>query len=406
MKNKALKIVSCFGYELGIFVLLCIQALQNRLIMANMSTDYYSYYLVDFSMGKTSRLLIGSIVNLLTDKPTKEWIDTFVMVVFFVTLVLTSLLLGRIIKCAKKEMRNILYVFVLFFVTGSFGMYGFSHYFGMLDIYMFIFAVLAVCCLTNKYLRWLAPLFCVAGIFVNYGFAFSYFPLVIAAALYFAAGEKRKASNVANLVLTGSVSVATTAYCYFNVRSTICVTFDELWKIIEQKSGMKFEYSDISYYDFYFFGKVVRPDTGETVTDLSLKDMIVEPLKIMLNPNGNMRELGRFFSVLFIALIFFAAFTAIWILCIKNASKKSQKFVYLCFILAQFFMVASCLISTDIGRWLQAGGIVQFGLAFLMFYAKDESFEKAMLQIKEFFKGKNLIVLIAFFLAYATSRNV
>ncbi len=405
MKAKALKFASCVGYELGIFAMLCIQAMLNYSTIANMAKDYYSYYLVDFSMGRTSRLLIGSIVNLLTDNPTEQWIETFALTVLIITLFVTALILGRVIKCTKKEIRNILYVFILFFATGSFGMYGFSHYFGMLDIYMFIFALLAVCCLFNKYLCWLAPLFCVAGIFVNYGFAFSYFPLVIAAALYFAAEEKRKVPNTINLLLTGSASVAATAFCYLKVRDMMLVSFDELWKIIEQKSGITFEYSEIKYYDFYFYGNTVRPDTGEAVTDLPLKDMITEQLKLMLNPNGNMLDVGRKISVYSISLLFFAMFIAIWIMCIKNTSKKSQKFVYLCFALTQLFVAFSCIISTDTGRWVQAGGLVQFGLAFLMFYKKDEAFEKTVWRLKEFFKGEKSTILIAFFLVYSTSLH-
>ena len=105
MKTKASKFISCCKYELGIFVLLCIQALMNLNEIKNMLLDFYSYYLVDFSMGKTSRLLIGSIVSLLTDKPTAAWIHGFAVVVLFLTLLATALIIGKVIKSASDEMR-------------------------------------------------------------------------------------------------------------------------------------------------------------------------------------------------------------------------------------------------------------------------------------------------------------
>ena len=55
---KVSKIISYFGYELGIFIILGIQAFFNRGMIINMENDFNSYYLLDYSMGFNSPLAL------------------------------------------------------------------------------------------------------------------------------------------------------------------------------------------------------------------------------------------------------------------------------------------------------------------------------------------------------------
>lgn len=403
MKAKASKFVSRFGYEIGIFAVLCVQALLNRNSFSQMVDDFYSYYLVDFSMGFNSRLLVGSLVNLLTKHPTAHWLDVFSVVVLFLTLFVVALLVGKIIKCADKKYRNVLLVFVLFFVSGSFTMYGFSRYFGMLDIYMFMFAVLAVVFSTNKYLRPFVPLLAFGGILVNYAFAVTYFPAVIGAAFYFAVAEKEKKSNFFIFLFTGVLSVAATYFFVFKAGDLMKITFNEMWQIMEQKSGIKFTYEDIRYYDMYFYGNSIDAEIGREVTGMSSLEMVKTIIQIV---TGQMEEyytvnVEGIVSICAILSVIFSGFWAIWIMCAKNAQTKSKKFVFVCFLLATLFVPLSWLTSTDYSRMAQAGVINQFLFAFLMFVEKDEAFQKTLEQLKQFFKGKE-ILLAVWYLVYAS----
>lgn len=400
MKTKVSKFASRFGYELGIFAILCIQALLNHSSFTGMVDDFYSYYLVDFSMGINSRLLVGSIVNLFTDNPTAEWLDRFTVIVLFLTLFATAIFVGRVIKCANKEYRNVLYVFVLFFVSGSFTMYGFSRYFGMLDIYMFIFAVLAVVCSTNKYLRWLVPLLSIGGIFVNYAFAVSYFPVVIGAALYFAVAEKERKSNIIIFLLTGIISVAVAYFCVFEAGDMMKVTFDEMWQIMEEKSGIKFTYEDIRYYDMYFYGNSVDAEIGYEVRDMSSFEMVKTIIKVVTGQIEGYYTVNTdgLVSIGSILLVILSGFWAIWIMCAKNSETKGKKFVFICFLLATLFIPVSWFISTDYSRMAQAGVINQFLFAFLMFIEHDRAFEKTLDQLKRFFKGKEILLALYYFI--------
>lgn len=403
MKTKVSKIISYFGYELGIFIILGIQAFFNRGMIINMENDFNSYYLLDYSMGFNSRMLVGSFVNLLTDNPTASWLKGFMITVLVLTLLAVSLLLGRIIRCTEKEKRNVLYVFVLFFVFGTLTMYGFSRYFGLLDIHMFICALLAVVCATNKYLRWFTPVFALAGVFVYYPFTLTYFVAVIGICFYFAVREKQSKSNFVIFLITAVAVVGATYFFAFESRDFMKVTFDEMWKIMEQKSGIKFEYDEIRPFDMFFYGNSIDADLGHEVRDMSPFEVIKTVFMITTGQIGEYHETNYdgLLSLCMILLVVLAGFVPVWVLCIKNSETKPQKFVFLCFILGLLFIPISWLISTDYSRLAQAGVLNQFIFAFVMFFKKDPAFEKTTEQLKSFFKGKE-ILLAVYFLIYAS----
>lgn len=403
MKTKVSKIFSYFGYELGIFIILGIQAFFNRGMIINMENDFNSYYLLDYSMGFNSRMLVGSFVNLLTDNPTASWLKGFMITVLVLTLLAVSLLLGRIIRCTEKEKRNVLYVFVLFFVFGTLTMYGFSRYFGLLDIHMFICALLAVVCATNKYLRWFTPVFALAGVFVYYPFTLTYFVAVIGICFYFAVREKQSKSNFVIFLITAVAVVGATYFFAFESRDFMKVTFDEMWKIMEQKSGIKFEYDEIRPFDMFFYGNSIDADLGHEVRDMSPFEVIKTVFMITTGQIGEYHETNYdgLLSLCMILLVVLAGFVPVWVLCIKNSETKPQKFVFLCFILGLLFIPISWLISTDYSRLAQAGVLNQFIFAFVMFFKKDPAFEKTTEQLKSFFKGKE-ILLAVYFLIYAS----
>lgn len=403
MKTKVSKVISCFGYELGIFIIFCVQAFFNRGMILNMENDFNSYYLIDFSMGFNSRMLVGSFINLLTDNPTAEWLKGFMITILVLAYLGVSVLLGQIIRHAKKEYKNILYVFVLFFVFGTLTMYGFSRYFGLLDIHLFICALLAVVCATNKYLRWFTPVFALAGVFVYYPFTLTYFVAVIGVCFYFAIKEKQSKSNFVIFLVTAIVCVGATYFFAFEARDLMKVTFDEMWQIMEQKSGIEFEYDEIRPFDMFFYGNSIDMDLGHEVRDMTPFEVLKTVIMVTTGQIGEFHEVNYdgVLSLCMILLVILAGFVPIWVLCIKNSETKPQKFVFLCFILGILLIPVSWLISTDYSRMAQAGVLNQFIFAFVMFCRHDEAFEKALEHLKAFFKGKE-ILLVIYFLVYAS----
>ncbi len=405
MKTKISKVFSCCKYELGIFVLLCLQAFMNLRYFYMVGEFSRLYFLVDYSMGKASRLLVGSIVRLLTDNPTSEWIKNFSLIVLFITIFFTAIFVGKAIKRTDESLRTQVYIFAMFFVSGSFTMYNYSKFVGLLDIYMFIFAAFAAVFACNKYLRYLVPFLCVAGVFTHQTFAISYFPLVILIVFYLMITQEKKAGNVIVFAVTSAVTVAATLFCILKGPETMTVTFEEAAEIIMQRNK-DVQLSDMNNLAFYLFN--IAPEeiglTPEQIADASLWDFLSTMGGFITK---NKITLKGVISILLPVTMVLSFFYAIWIRCIKITESKAKRFVYACFIMFTVFIPVCCIVSTDYIRWVQAGMLTQFGLGFLMFTRKDEAFSKVMDEFKAFFSDKKLL-LFAVYAAYAFSiqRNL
>lgn len=387
MKTKIIDFASRFKYEISAFVLLCIQACINIDFKVGMNDNFYAYYLADFSMGKTSRLLIGSLVNLLTDSPNRKWLNCFAGIVLMVALAFTAMLVGRIIKLSDKEIRPTIIVFSLFFVSGAFTFWGYSRFFGMLDIYMYLLTVISLIAVRKRMLKWLVPLFCILGVLVNYAYIVSYFPIVALVLLYLIVTQKNKASNVAVFTLACIMAGLLALYCIFLGKNSATVTFDEMQSIMEQKFGEKIEYEKISYYNFYLFGyDPSEVEYGADLSELSPVEFIKALRWFLVTQHG--LSFTNFFSVMLGVFPILGFFWFVWIKCIKLSKRISEKFVYICFMVAPLFVVVCCFLSTDITRWAATGVMTQFGLGYFMVLTNDEYFKEVMLQIKAGLKGK------------------
>ncbi|MBQ2847708.1 MAG: hypothetical protein IJE74_05570 [Clostridia bacterium] len=398
MKTKLLNFVTNIKYEIVIFLMLCVRACLNLDFQRGMDKNFLVYYLVDFSMGKTSRLLIGSLVNVLTDTPTKAWINCFAGIVLILTFILTAILIGKLIKSSNDTIKPAVFVFSMFFASGIFTLYGYSRFFGMLDIYMYLFTVFSLMVVKKRIFKWFVPLFCAGGVLINFSYAISYFPLVALVLLYLTITEKKKAENVALLSVTVLSCLALTLYCVCIGNQTGMVTLEELWATIEKKSGMDFEYSHIKYYDYYLFGEDRLAEAlGININKGSLMAVIETYLEYILKYGLNELE---FFSVIIGLLPIISFFTLIWCRCIKYSETKPRKFIYLCFILSNLFMVVCFITSTDTMRWACVGVMLQFALAFFVVYNKDITFESTVIWLKGKLKDKPIVVAVAF-LVYA-----
>ena len=398
MKIKIPPALEKFRYELSAFLLLVIQACMNIDFRNGMDNNFYVYYLADFSMGKTSRLLIGSLINLLTDKPTTVWLNCFAAVVLLLTFILTSLLVGRVIKSTEGKMRTVITVFSLFFVSGAFTFWGFSKFFGILDIYMYLLAVISVIAAHNRIFRWLIPAFCVGGVLINYVFTISYYPIIALVLLYLIATSEKKAGNVIILLLSGGISVALMFYCLIVGKTTATMPFEEMWQIMEDKLGTEISYNAATYYEFYLYGTEENSVSYGIDMNASVSNFIEAFSRYLLESAHNIRD---FISVTIGALPVFGVFWYIWGKCFGAAETKLKKFVFFCIIVSPVFTVICCLLSTDITRWAAPGIFTQFILGFVMFAGKDKLFEDTLLSIRAKLKGRSFVVIMLW-LVYAS----
>ncbi len=403
VKAKALDFFAKSKYELVMLAVLCIQALINIDMSYGMAHGFLVYYLADFSMGKTSRLIIGSIVNLLTDNPTLEWINCFAAILLLLIFILTAVLVGKVIKSTDPELQVCVFVISLFFVTGEFSVSTFSKFFGICDVYMYLATVISLVIVQKKMFRWFIPLLCIGGVLINYVYPISYFLPVGLVLLYLVCTQEKKAGNIIILTVSVISVIVLMLYCVFIGNKTATVTFDEMWQIMEQKSDMELEYSAIRYYDYYLFG---NNDEGEALMNIEINEanpfeFIYKYLMYMVKHEWNIRII----TMLIVATLpMLVLFSMVWIKCIKKSEKKSRKFAYACFMLSNIGMFLCYVTSTDITRWAAAGIINQFLLSLFMFAVKDEPFMSVMSEAKTFLKGKGVFVAIIYII-YAFSAK-
>lgn len=401
MKTKVLNFFSAIKYQLIVFVLLMGQAIytMTSFRIGNVGEFMTVYYLVDLSMLKASRTWVGTVVSLLTDHPTQAWINGFAAVMLLLAIVITSVLVGKVIKNVESEIRPQALIAALFLTTGTFTFYMFSVNFGFLDVHLFIIALVSVVFLNNKVLRWLVPALCVAGFLTHQLFVVMYFPLIILVAMYITVAEKRGRISKSAVFVLSIASVAVVAlWTLANGPDTNIYTPEQMLEVIEAKGMRQFSQDAFENMRWQFF-YIPTSEYSEVFPMEELENYSLwEYVKGWLYYTNVLRgfSLHKFLSVFSFVGAFSLAMWAIWIMCIRNTESKLKKLVFVCFMLAVFAAPIGCIIAVDYIRWCQAAVLCQFGFLFFMFYVKDEAFKTTMAQLGAFFKDKKLLLVIAF----------
>lgn len=404
MAGKIKKLVSEWKYEAVIFLMTMITVLINIDELSGIHHMFVMHYLPDFSMGINSRVLIGSLVKLLNPHPTEKWLTGFAIVFLITGMLLTAILLGRVVKKSTSENKVSVWIFILFFVSGAFTLSQFSRFFGMLDIHMYILAIFSAVFAGNKYLRWLVPVLCVAGVLVNYSFAISYFVIVLLAMLYYADKNEKKAGDIAVFVITVLSVLALTFYFVFEAHKHMFMTYEDALEIMKEKIGHTFTQEQEEYILLYLFGSHPESENlyGFSIEDATPIQFIYYFARFLVE--NRIGTVGLF-SLALVTVPVVIAFWIIWIMCIKNTEKKGTKFVYLCAILSAFLIPLCCLLSTDYTRWIGAIIMCQFAMCFQMFYLRDEAFDKTIGKLRAIF-SENKIILIIIYFVYLSSAYV
>ena len=394
MKTKAAKIFSSIKYELCIFIVLAVQAIYK--LYPDFSVGEYTrlYYLIDYSMGKTSRLLVGSIVKLFNPDPTPEWIAGFCMIVLGFTLLLSAVVIGKVIKCSDSEIKVQTLVLALFAVTGIFTFSNFSVYLGILDIWMFVVALVALLCLGNKYLQWLVPVLCAVGVFIHNGFAITYFPLIALAAFYLAITKEKKIATSLVFIISCAVAVVATLWVSVKGAGTAAMTYEQLVEALRFRGG--YTYTDFGINNIAFYLLDIPPESTGVTPEMVAGASALERMKLMAGVNLADISLTHTISLCIFGGAVIAAFWAVWVMCMKNTESKVRRFVYLCFMLSVFTIPLGMLVAQDFIRWFQSAIITQFAVAMLMVVTKDEPFKKTVQQLSYYFKDKTVLLAIIF----------
>lgn len=244
--EKVSKLWNKVSYEVGIFAVVLVHFLTTRAY----DVDAWSapWNVLDYSMGNGSRLLIGSIYRLFygefLDEVTAYKYNCVGIVLGIAAL---ALVLGRMIRSVidyAPEKRNVVIGLVILYIAAPFSMsylWNESNI-GRLDTYLFLVAMLSV--LTELYIQniyvkmLLVTVLGVVGLAVHQGYAFVYYPLIVALMCEDVFGEyKVNIKNLIMAVISGLIEIA--AFFYFQFGGGLYYDHPQhVVKALEQRTNL------------------------------------------------------------------------------------------------------------------------------------------------------------------------
>jgi len=347
-------------YELVIFAALLAQ-MAVRVDWAHpVSTNFLTLYLIDFKVGFVSRAFIGSLIDLLTAKISERWLGGFILLTFAAVYFILALLFGKLIRSADGSMRNnIIFLVALYLFTCYPGRLLLNNI-GLMDIYWFLFVLLAVICLQNKYAKWLVPLFCFFGLATHYAFALSFLPFIFVLLVIDMFNAKYKISAV--LLSVASFLTAAGASVYF-------VFFANRFLKLDSNGTNSYLSSKASFpvWRYYVDGNLFYTDiySGKKVNG------IPGLLAILKQTAFEGVHLSDFAEIILLMLPLLLMFFLVWKTAFKLGKNKAEKFIFILCMLLPLPVLPSFIFSTDRPRFLGEILIVQFLTLFYLAYVKN-----------------------------------
>lgn len=326
-------------------------------------------YLGDFSIGKCSRFLIGSIISIFKDTYTKEWIHTFNLVCLVLIFVLCAYYISKTAASAKKSNKLTFMIIAGIFIMCPFSfitVYG-SRYFGLLDIYEFLIFLLCIILGKNKYLFFAIPFLCAAGVFIHDSYILVYLCPCLAVCAYYAVKKfSRKITAATGFAISSGAGIAASLFSVFIGPSTIKMSEKQVMEYLAAKGECTV--NEVSgYIEQYLFHK----NTSSSL-DIDYGSDVWEMLKYMAEYNLN--GMSSVNIVQFLSVLPFIVFMLwFWIKCAKRSRGFFGKIPYVLFMLTPLPVFVSLILSTDFDRFLATIIITQCFYLFMCVKEKDKN---------------------------------
>lgn len=350
----------------------------------------YIFHAVDFSMGFCTRILPGAIYRLLTGGAyTQRSVDIYETVLIVLFFAVMAVFCEKLAEHTGREDRNVLFVILLFFLTGPFTFSLFVKETGMLDVYWVYFSVLVLMLLSKKKLVWFSvPLFA-ALILVHYASAITYIPVLLLIFVYKALCTNDKDEKRTLLFAAACsffLSVGLFAYFLINERNNLTYTMNEFAQILRSHNVGS---DQVMYYDFAFYRDLADPEFKRQYIEITHFDMFADAaaasgsqsfayvikqqilstfgfIKVMYDFRGNAPAYIVVIPV--ISVLFGFIFHMM-----RREKKLLNKLVFLCsplFFVMSF--VGGSLLSSDLNRWMTHALIGLFVFALYIFYSQEK----------------------------------
>lgn len=360
---KALKFIKdnkIFFVTFGMLMLVSVEYLVQKEFVHFMDNFYYPLYVIDYSCGYSSRLLIGSIFSLFIDGPVNySTIIGFMLCVYTAVCFTLSLFINNYLKSTKYEPVAVYALFMI--VSPTF--LSFLKYLGTLDIFWIFFVVASLWAVDKKGWRWLVPIFCSLALCIYELFVTTFLPVMAIIVFY----QFVKKPNVSNFIyIAGCAVVVGLATLYFLRLGdfTMKMTSDELVTFAQSRLD-----EESRNFDQYYIRSVLFWETPEVENYHGFAGYIQYCYEYFIKDSNSLLSGIRFFLLSnFITAI---PFVCIIIKSFRKAAKPLEKFIFLCSLSPIAFVVINLLLSTDTERFS-----THFLLAILfltLFFIKDNN---------------------------------
>ena len=368
-------------YEIFIFMYFLIQLL----CVFNFDMDGYiqSSYLLSFRYGFAHRMLIGTILDVLSgaDNILSGSYVSSAMIFYFVFCgtiwlsFLVSTVIGYLIIKSDDKIPVLLLTVLYLSSSVSINAYFVQGNFGRMEIYVLLFMLIVPFIINKKLWRWFIPVLCFMSLAVYLAVVFFYIPFVFIILLYEIYNKPNRNRNDIVFFIITTLSIIVT-FIYFVIFSKPTLAYQDeviFAQILNNRTNINIRhYSSSLHYDFF----------------LSIIDTF--RLAMSIYKEG---ILFRFYCIIQ-NLPLFLFFILFWKKCIKIEQRKIVKLIFLISMLLPVFSIPAFFLFVDWGRWVIMMLTVQFMLVFYFFHRRENSVILVMDKFTLVVKKHNFMVVI------------
>ncbi len=361
-----LLILVCFAVMCGICYLK-----EYRIFSADFTVSgiFHCLYLGDFSIGLSSRLFIGSILNLFCDIITADAINIFAKAALYISLVLQAVLAAAVIKKGISDKNIFVLLFAFIFIVNPVTVCSYAYNFGTLDLYNYIVFFISVIILMKgrTSLQFAVPVLGVMGLLIHYSFFFAFFPAVFVLGLYRTVNSEKKELKKEAAVLGVNSVVSVGGFFYLSVfaKHFLSMNSAEMIEYVKSKTDPESVYVFEDYLNYYLFD--IMKGEQMTSTGASLFELI--KINISLTRPSVYIKYLLFISVLLLI------FWAVWGVLIKR-EKGKYKLPFIAAAIMPFALIPELILSSDVWRWIASTVLCQFLTLFAFYLMKVPSVTK------------------------------
>ncbi len=361
-------------YAFGMFILFIALLIMKLPSVDELSSFTTSIYAATYSLGFSSRLLVGSIIFLFTDFLTKKALYAVIIVSTVLMTAFVSYMLGyvpgRLDGDAGKGARTLM---LLYAATPSSIICLYRDiYFGRYDVYLILVTMLILVCLANNRLRWLVPVLCAVCLMIHQVWMFSFMPSVGILLLYSAYRDKKKTVGAALCAVSYAVIIGLFLYFQFFKPDLGYASADEMAEVLGKRTGFPI---NSNIYLGEYFSSVPELWSGY-IKKILIEDSI--PDAAYLLP---------------ILLPVLAVLYGVWVNAFRLCDKKFMRFILLLCMAAPVSTLVECVMINDYGRWFTGMLITQFSLLFFLLNKKEDSVVASVEKLTAFFSKRSYLAV-------------